>query len=90
MKYYYTSASTYIQYNDYPIYLIITAINKITNITCCNLIEVDSEMTEEELLKQAQLASAREFEANQEKQLKALASTDNCKTRTAMYKGRES
>ena len=46
-------------------------------------------MTEDELLKQAQLASAREFEANQEKQLKALASTDNCKTRTAMYKGRE-
>ena len=36
-------------------------------------------MTEEELLKQAQLASAREFEANQEKQLQALASTDNCK-----------
>ena len=41
----------------------------------------DAELTEDELLQQAQLASAREFEANQEKQIQALTSTDNCKSR---------
>ena len=41
----------------------------------------DAESTEDELLQQAQLASAREFEANQEKQIQALTSTDNCKSR---------
>jgi len=44
-----------------------------------SLHSVDADLTEDESLQQAQLASAREFEANQEKQFQALTSTDNCK-----------